>query len=84
MNKLSRQYKIEGIKIKMNMNRMVKIIRTVNISIGYQLLVKVDNFSGENMKHAEPLIPILTEECCKMLFSKAWSTKEEGLKWLEN
>lgn len=36
------------------------------------------------MKQAEPLIPILTEETCQRLFSKNWTFREEGLKWLEN
>jgi hypothetical protein len=45
--------------------------------------VKIDNLTGENMKHAEPLIPILGERCARMLFSKSWNTKEDALKWLE-
>jgi hypothetical protein len=45
--------------------------------------VKIDNLVGDNYKKAETLIPILTEEFCKMIFSKSWNTKEEGLLWLE-
>lgn len=34
-------------------------------------------------KFADPLIPILTLECCKSIFSKNWQLREEGLKWLD-
>jgi hypothetical protein len=38
---------------------------------------------GEAAKYADPLMAVLGEECVKMLFSKAWATKDEGLKFLE-
>lgn len=44
----------------------------------------MEQLHGEDYKKAEPLIPILTEEFCKMMFSKQWPAREESLKWLEN
>ncbi|KAM3137982.1 hypothetical protein pb186bvf_009877 [Paramecium bursaria] len=43
----------------------------------------LEPLSGEVLQRATPLIPILTEEFCKMIFSKTWGAREDGLKWLE-
>jgi len=39
--------------------------------------------SAENRKLADPLIPVIGEECAGKIFSKNWQVREEGLKWLE-
>ncbi len=44
---------------------------------------KVEEISPENMKYAEPLIPILGEEVVKKMFSRPWTIREEGLKEAE-
>lgn len=36
------------------------------------------------MKLVENIIDIITERCCEQLFSKNWTLREEGLKFLEN
>lgn len=49
-------------------NKNSRIVRWIMINI--KLLVQVDELTVENRKKAESLIPILTEEFCKMLFSR--------------
>ena len=46
-------------------------------------IVKVDQLTGENLKRAEPLKDILTEDFCMKMFSKSWNAKEDALKWLD-
>ena len=43
-----------------------------------------DKLSPEQLKLVENIIDILTEKCCEQLFSKNWTLREEGLKFLEN
>jgi len=48
-----------------------------------QELTKVpEELTPANQKLAEPLIPILGDELCKMIFSKHWNLREEALKTL--
>lgn len=43
-----------------------------------------DKLSPEQLKLVENIIDILTERCCEQLFSKNWTLREEGLKFLES
>ena len=43
-----------------------------------------DDIAPENMKYAEPLIPIFGDEMVKKIFSKSWPTRDEGLKLCED
>lgn len=44
-----------------------------------------DEIAPENMKYAEPLIPIFGEEMVKRMYSKRnWNVRDEGLKLCED
>ena len=45
---------------------------------------KVEEITSENMKYAEPLIPVIGEEIVKKMFSRPWAVREEGLKQCED
>ena len=42
--------------------------------------VKTEEISPDNMKYAEPLIPVFGEDVIKKMFSNKWTIREEGLK----
>jgi hypothetical protein len=61
--------------------RMIPIkTKIVNL---LKIIDKIDQLTGENLKKAEPLKDILTEDFCQKLFSKSWNAKEDALKWLD-
>ncbi|EAR95577.1 centrosomal protein, putative (macronuclear) [Tetrahymena thermophila SB210] len=44
---------------------------------------ETEQLSGAAKQQAEPLIPVIGDECAAKIFSKSWQIREEGLKWLE-
>jgi hypothetical protein len=43
-----------------------------------------EDIAPENMKYAEPLMPIFGEEMVRKMYSKSWPTRDEGLKQCED
>ena len=39
-----------------------------------------EEIAPENMKYAEPLMPIFCEDMVKKMYSKSWPQRDEGLK----
>lgn len=45
--------------------------------------MEAEKLSAESRKLADPLIPVIGEQCAARIFSKNWTIREDGLKWLE-